>query len=249
MATAVGYALAVLIAACSAQRPANYTLVRSFPHDDQAFTEGLVYAGGRLYESVGLYGQSQLRRVDLATGRVLAAVPLAANRFGEGLALLDGKLFQLTWKSGTGYVYDAGFLTRVDSFRFAGEGWGLTTDGTSLIMTNGSSELRFIDPRTFAITRTLTVTSNSLLVQALNELEYVRGTLYANVYQTTSIVRIDPQSGVVLQWIDLSGLVPKAVRGSNENVLNGIAFDSASGDLLVTGKRWPRLFEIRTKQR
>ena len=241
----VGFTLALAGAACSWHRGSSYHLVRSYPHDLTAFTEGLLYSNGVLFESTGLYGHSQLRRENLATGRVLAADTLPANRFGEGLALLHGKLYQLTWKSGTGYVYDARTLAPLDSFRFPGEGWGLTTDSTSLIMSNGSADLRYFDPVTFATQRTVTVTDNGLPVTPLNELEYVRGELFANVYETNLIVRIDPASGHVLQWIDLTALVPPVEVGSAGNVLNGIAWEPASGDLLVTGKLWPKLFEIR----
>jgi len=242
-----GVALAVVLfcAACNRSGDTNYTAVRSYPHDVTAFTEGLLYEDGVLFESTGLYGRSQLRREDLATGRVIAAVSLPANRFGEGLALLHGRLYQLTWKSGTGYLYDARNLARLDSFRFTGEGWGLTTDGQSLIMSNGSADLRYLDPATFATRRIVTVKDSGLTVNALNELEYVRGDLFANVYQTHFIVRIDPATGEVLQWIDLTALVPSGDMGSAMNVLNGIAFDTATGDLLVTGKLWPRIYEIR----
>ncbi len=239
--------LALAGAACSRHGGSNYTLVRTYPHDVRAFTEGLLYSGGVLFESTGLYGHSQLRREDLATGSVLMADTLPPNRFGEGLALLHGKLYQLTWKSGTGYVYDARTLARLDSFPFPGEGWGLTTDSTSLIMSNGSADLRYIDPATFATQRVVNVTDNGLPVTPLNELEYVRGELFANVYETNLIVRIDPATGKVLQWLDLTALVPPVEVGSAGNVLNGIAFDPATGDLLVTGKLWPRLFEIRVR--
>ncbi len=243
----VGAALAIALfgAACSRHHGSNYTLVRSYPHDITAFTEGLLYSNGVLYESTGLYGKSQLRREDLATGRVVLADTLPAQRFGEGLALLHGRLYQLTWKSGTGYVYDARTLAPLDSFKFPGEGWGLTTDSTSLIMSNGSADLRYFDPDSFATQRIVHVTDNGLPVTPLNELEYVQGEIFANVYETDMIVRIDPASGHVLQWIDLTALVPPVEVGSAMNVLNGIAWNPASGDLLVTGKLWPKLFEIR----
>ncbi len=237
------------LAACGRGEHADYTVVRRLPHDTSAFTEGLLYSGGVLYESIGLYGRSQVRREDPATGRVLAAVNLAANRFGEGLALLHGKLYQLTWKSGVGYVYDAATLARVDSFHFAGQGWGLTTDGRSLIMDNGSDSLRFLDPRTFATVRQVVVRDSGLALKALNELEWVHGALYANVYQSNWIVRIDPKTGNVLRWYDLSALVPAHDPDPENDVLNGIAYDSATGDLLVTGKKWPVLYEIRPRHR
>ncbi|MGH7689787.1 MAG: glutaminyl-peptide cyclotransferase, partial [Gemmatimonadaceae bacterium] len=207
-------------------------------------TEGLLYSGGVLYESIGLYGRSQLRREDLATGRVLASVALAPDRFGEGLALLGGRLYQLTWKSHSGYVYASATLARVDSFAFPGEGWGMTTNGTALIMSDGSDSLRFFDPHTFATVRELHVRSGGLPLKALNELEYVHGGIYANVYQSNWIVRVDPTSGNVTQWLDLSALVPAHDPDPANDVLNGIAFDAATGDLLVTGKKWPVLFDI-----
>lgn len=238
---------ALALAACEGPSThAGYTVVHRFPHDTAAFTEGLLYSDGVLYESIGLYGPSQVRREDLATGRVLAATPLAADRFGEGLALLHGTLYQLTWKSGIGYEYNAATLARTDSFHFAGQGWGLTTNDTLLIMSNGTDTLQFLNPTTFAIVRTLTAHDNDgLSLGALNELEYVNGELYANVYESNWIVRIDPQTGRVLQWLDMSALVPSTDRSSPDNVLNGIAYDASTGDLLVTGKRWPVLYEIR----
>jgi glutaminyl-peptide cyclotransferase len=239
--------LIVALAGCE-HRAADYVLVHRFPHDTAAFTEGLLYRDGVLYESVGLYGASQVRREDLSTGRVLASTALAADRFGEGLALFHGTLYQLTWKSGVGYEYDAKTLARTDSFHFAGQGWGLTSNDTSLIMSNGTDTLRYLDPRTLAVTRALVVRdTNGFTLSALNELEYVHGALYANVYQSTWIVRIDPATGRVRRWIDLSALVPRADVGAQDNVLNGIAYDDSTGDLLVTGKRWPVLYEIRPR--
>ncbi len=242
-------AAALVLTACEAPHAnAGYTVIGHFPHDTAAFTEGLLYSGGSLYESIGLYGASEVRREDLTTGRVLAATPLAANRFGEGLALLHGTFYQLTWKSGIGYEYNATTLARTDSFHFAGQGWGLTTNDTLLIMSNGTDTLQFLNPSTFAIVRTLAVHDNDgLSLGSLNELEYVHGEIYANVYESNWIVRIDPQTGTVLQWLDMSALVPSADRSSPDNVLNGIAYDASTGDLLVTGKRWPVLYEIRPK--
>jgi glutamine cyclotransferase len=221
-----------------------FTVAARVPHDPAAYTQGLVYADGVLYESTGLYGQSQVRRVNRATGRVEAAVSLAADRFGEGLALLDGRLYQLTWQSMIGYVYDAATLAPLDSFRYEGEGWGLTTDGTALIMSDGTARLRFLDPATFAVVRELTVRDHGSPLSALNELEYVDGVIFANVYQSDWIVRVDADSGTVLEWIDFKGLLDGGDRTPQTDVLNGIAFDPASGNLLLTGKRWPWLFEV-----
>jgi glutamine cyclotransferase len=227
-----------------AHEGAAYHVVTRVPHDTAAYTQGLVYAGGVIYESTGLYGQSQIRRVNRTTGEVETAVRLAPDRFGEGLTLLHGRLYQLTWQSMVGYVYDAATLTPLDSFRYEGEGWGLTTDGTALIMSDGTARLRFLDPATFAVVREVTVRDHGSPLSALNELEYVDGVLFANVYQSDWIVRVDPDSGTVLEWIDLQGLLPEGDRAPNTDVLNGIAFDPASGNLLLTGKRWPWLFEV-----
>ena len=197
-----------------------------------------------IYESTGLLGRSQLRRVDLKTGAVQKAVPLAPDRFGEGLALLHGKLFQLTWKSRVGYVYDAASLARVDSFAYSGEGWGLTTDGTSLIMSDGTDTLRFLDPTTYEVRRRVVVRDQGSPLSAINEMEYVNGEILANIYTGDWIVRIDPATGAVTRWIDLHDLLPDKDRTPSTDVLNGIAVDQATGHLLVTGKHWPALFEI-----
>jgi glutamine cyclotransferase len=225
----------------------DFTVVRRFPHDTTAYTQGLVYANGQLYESTGLAGRSQLRRLDLATGTVQAGVTLAPNQFGEGLALLGGRLYQLTWKNHVGYVYDAATLARVDSFSYTGEGWGLATDGKSLIMSDGTDTLRFLDPKTFTVQRRLVVSDKGSALPALNELEYVRGELFANIYTGDWIVRIDPHTGSVTQWIDCHDLLPADKRSPSTDVLNGIAFDSTTGNLLITGKLWPTLYEIRLK--
>ncbi len=239
-------ATAVVCLACSGNAsPPQYEVVRQFPHDTQAYTQGLVYEAGKLFESTGRLGFSEVRQVDLATGQVLAAVPLANDRFGEGLALFNGKLYQLTWKSGVGYVYEAETLAVADSFTYVGQGWGLTSDGTSLIMSDGTAKLRYLDPETFDVRREVTVMDKGLPLSQVNELEYVDGELYANVYQSDWIVKIDPESGDVLQWIDLEGLLPAEQRTTATDVLNGIAYDSESGHLLVTGKLWPTLFELR----
>ncbi len=244
-ASAVG--VIVLVGCTSTSATSDYTIVRQFPHDTSAYTQGLVYHAGRLYESTGRLGQSEVRRVDPMTGQVEAAVSLPPDRFGEGLALLDGKLFQLTWKSGVVYVYDAETLARADSLTYEGEGWGLATDGVSLIMSNGSATLTVRDPETFAVQREVRVEDKGLPLTQINELEYVNGELFANVYQSDWVVRIDPGSGEVLQWIDFAGLLPPEQRTSTTDVLNGIAFDETTGHLLLTGKLWPTLFEIRLR--
>lgn len=220
-------------------------IVRSWPHDPQAFTQGLVYQEGRLYESTGIYGESSLREVELETGRVLRKHDLDEQYFGEGLALLGGKLYQLTWRSHVGFIYDAATFQPLGQFSYTGEGWGLTTDGTSLILSDGTSTLRFLDPVTFAVQRTVTVTNAGHELSRLNELEYVHGEVYANVWTRDLIARINPATGLVTGWIDLTGLLAPEDQGGDGNVLNGIAYDAANDRLLVTGKRWPRLFQIR----
>jgi len=234
-----------VVIACHRGPPRDYQVLAQWPHDTSAYTQGLLLAGGQLFESDGEYGVSRVRRVDPRTGRTLAATPLAANRFGEGLALLRGKLYQLTWKAQVGYVYDASSLVRTDSFSYAGEGWGLTTDGTSLIMSNGGPTLQWLDPTTFRVTRVDTVRDGTSPVPMLNELEYVDGAVYANVYQSDWIIRIDARTGAVLQWYDLSGILPASRRTARTDVLNGIAYNPADSTFLVTGKRWPLLFTVR----
>jgi len=234
------------LASCGARSESgDYTVLRRFPHDTTAYTQGLVYADGRLYESTGLLGQSQIRVLDLETGTVQLARHLPPDRFGEGLALLHGRLYQLTWTSGVAYVYDAETLDLLDSLQYQGEGWGLATDGESLIMTDGSATLRFRDPETFAVRREVTIQDQGSPLLEVNELEYVDGVLYGNVYRSDWIVRIDPATGTVTDWIDLAGLLPERDRSPSTDVLNGIAVDETTGDFLLTGKRWPTLFEVR----
>ena len=226
--------------------PSGYRIVAIFPHDTSAYTQGLVWHDGKLFESTGLYGQSQVRIVDPITGTVRKAVSIPADRFGEGLTRLGDRLYQLTWQHELGYVYDASTLARVDSFAYHGEGWGLTTDGRQLIMSDGSDTIRFLDPRTYNVTRSLAIRfSTRAPVSRLNELEYINGELFANVYQSDWIVRINPATGIVTEILDLAP-IPVRHRGRSveEDVLNGIAFDAHNGQLLVTGKRWRSLFSI-----
>lgn len=238
--------VATTLAAAGSRRPdpTPYTIVRQLPHDSAAYTQGLVHAAGIFYESDGLYGHSQLRRVDLASGHTLASVPLASDRFGEGLALANGRLFQLTWKEHVAYVYDAATLARVDSFGYEGEGWGLAFDGRLLIMSDGTANLRFLDPQSHRVVRQVAVHNGTSPLMRINELEYIRGELFANIYQSDWIVRIDPATGAVRGWINLAGLIPRERRTPGMDVLNGIAWDEATGHLFVTGKRWPTLFEL-----
>lgn len=216
--------------------------VRSYPHDSTAFTQGLVWRDGKLYESTGRYGESSLRRVELETGRVLQKVNLPANYFAEGLAAVGDTLYQLTWKEGVAFKYDANTMQPAGQVSYVGEAWGLASDGRRLIVSDGSSYLTFIDPATFQIDTTLRVTNGGQPVDQLNELEWVRGEVWANVWHTHQIVRIDPRTGRVKGTLDLSAIVPP-VRDP-EGVLNGTAYDPVGNRLLVTGKLWPRLYEI-----
>lgn len=222
----------------------TYQVVKSYPHDRQAFTQGLVYADGVLYEGTGLNGQSAIRKVRLENGEVLQQHRLDDKYFGEGIAVWDRTIVQLTWQSEIGFVYDRDTLKPLKTFRYSGEGWGLTHDGTRLIMSDGSATIRFLDPKTLGETGRITVRDGALPIKNLNELEFVKGELFANVYQTDRIVRFSPKTGQVHGWIDLSGLLsPREAVGVD--VLNGVAYDAAGDRLFVTGKLWPKVFEIR----
>jgi glutaminyl-peptide cyclotransferase len=225
----------------------TYEIVNAFPHDRGAFTQGLVYLDGFFLESTGLNGESSLRKTDLKTGRIAKEVKLPEQYFAEGLALLAGKLFQLTWRNQKAFVYDPGDFKLEREFTYAGEGWGLTTDGVSLIMSDGTSQIRFLDPATFAERRRINVRLNARPVDRLNELEYVKGAILANVWGSDDVVRIDPATGRVTAVIDFSGLLSAQDRDENTEVLNGIAYDATGDRLFVTGKRWPKIFEVRLK--
>jgi glutamine cyclotransferase len=221
--------------------------VASWPHDTAAFTQGLVVTGGRLLEGTGLEGRSEVREVDRATGRVRRRMALPGTLFGEGIAVIGRRLFQLTWRQGRGYVYDADSLAPVDSFSYTGEGWGLAADGRRLYLSDGSSRVRVIDPDGFRVERTFQVREADRAVWMLNELEWVQGELWANVYQTDFLARVDPSTGRVLGWVDVGGLLTPAERqavAKRGGVANGIAFDSVHQRLLVTGKLWPRIFAV-----
>jgi glutamine cyclotransferase len=228
----------------SAAPVASYQVLQQFPHDPGAFTEGLVFADGVLYESTGLNGASSLRKVDLTTGDVLEIVPIPTEYFAEGLTLFDGRLFQLTWQSHVGFIYDPGCFCRTGEFTYDSEGWGLTNDGQRLIMSDGTPTIRFLDPNTLAVTGTISVHDGDQPIANVNELEYINGEIWANIWQTDRLARIDPASGAVLGWVDLAGLLPDADRGPETDVLNGIAYDPATNRLFVTGKKWPALFQI-----
>jgi glutaminyl-peptide cyclotransferase len=219
-------------------------VVASYPHDRGAFTQGLHYEHGVLYEGTGLEGESTIRRVDPTSGRVLQRVALAADLFGEGIARTPEGLVQLTWQNGTGLVWDAATLALRRSFPYTGDGWGLCYDGTSLVMSDGSAELLFRDPRTFEVVRTVRVTLDGAPLPWVNELECVDGSLYGNVWRRDVIVRIDPATGIVRETIDASGLLSTS-EAIGADVLNGIAHDPADGLFYLTGKRWPKLFKVR----
>jgi glutamine cyclotransferase len=223
----------------------SFNVVTEYPHDSSAFTEGLFWNDGNLYESTGLLGHSTLRKVDLKTGKVLLQHRLPDDVFGEGIAEIDGKLVQLTWQKQRAYIYDSQNFNLVGSFNYQGEGWGLTTDGKSWISSNGSDTLTWRDKSTFAPQRSVQVTWNSQPVKNLNELEWIDGKIWANVWYTNWILQIDPQSGKVLSYIDISSLIPPNV--DPENVPNGIAYDSATKRIFITGKRWPKLYAIQLK--
>jgi len=223
----------------------TYEVIQSFPHDPEAFTQGLIYEGGILFESTGLYGQSSLRQVDLTTGEVLQQVDLSEIYFAEGLTDWEDSLVQLTWRENQGFVYNKEDFTQTGTFDYLTEGWGLTHDGDRLIMSDGSSTLSFLDPETFEVTGTVTVTYQGQEITKINELEYVWGEVFANIWQTDDIIRIDPDTGEVLGWIDLSGLLPEEEQTTETDVLNGIAFDPSKNRLFVTGKLWPKVYEIR----
>jgi len=227
----------------------GYEIVHTYPHDPGAFTQGLIFLDGALYESTGLNGKSSLRKVRLETGEVLQRRDVEERYFAEGLTEWQGTLIQLTWQTRIGFVYDLATFAPKRTFAYPGEGWGLTHDRTRLIMSDGTASLRFIDPVSLAETGRVMVTDRGQPVMRLNELEVVKGEIFANVWGTDSIVRIAPASGQVTGWINLAGLLPAADRTPQMDVLNGIAYDAAKDRLFVTGKQWPKLFEIRLVRR
>jgi glutaminyl-peptide cyclotransferase len=238
-------ALSALFLATPAQAETPWKLVKSYPHDPTAFTEGLFYLDGALYESTGLEGQSDIRKVALKTGEILQRRAIDPSYFGEGIVNWKDRLVSLTWRHRRGFVWKLADLTPLSDFRYEGEGWGLTQDGRHIIMSDGSAQLRFLDPDSLAEERRITVTWNGRAVDRLNELEYVRGEIWANIWYDTKIARIDPASGAVIDWIDIAPLLKQAGVRDSEAVANGIAYDAASDRMFVTGKNWPRLFEIK----
>ena len=224
----------------------GYQVIRAYPHDPTAFTQGLQYADGIFYEGTGLNGRSSIRKVKLETGEVLERRDVPSQYFGEGITIWNGELFQLTWRSQTAFTYDRATFAPKKTFSYPGEGWGLTHDDRSLIMSDGSASLRMIDPKSFAERRRIVVSDAGAPVSNLNELEMVRGEIFANVWQTNTIVRIAPDTGRVLGWIDLRGLLT-AAEASGVDVLNGIAYDAERDRLFITGKLWPKVFEIKVR--
>jgi len=222
----------------------GYRIVNTYPHDPRAFTQGLVFADGVLYEGTGLRGQSGLRKVDLKTGNILRVRQLSAHFFGEGITIYGNRVLQLTWRAKVGFVYDRQTFQLLETFNYPTEGWGITHDGRSLIMSDGTSTLYFLDPQTFQEVHRLAVHTRDGPVSRLNELEYVKGEIYANVWKTDRIAKISPETGEVVGWIDLEGLLKPEDHNSRIDVLNGIAYDVKNDRLFVTGKLWPKLFEI-----
>jgi glutamine cyclotransferase len=222
----------------------TYKIVNTYPHDKDAFTQGLVLENGVLYEGTGLRGMSTLRRVSLETGEVLQSVELSPEYFGEGVTVYGNRLIQLTWKSNVGWVYDRNSFELIQEFNYPTEGWGITHDEEQLIMSDGTSTLYFLDPETFTEVRHIQVFDLKGSVAGLNELEYIQGEIYANIYPTDRIVRVSPQTGQVTAWIDLTGLLRPDVSYGRADVLNGIAYDADNDRLLLTGKRWPTLYEV-----
>jgi glutamine cyclotransferase len=226
----------------------TYEVVNSYPHDDKAFTQGLQFYNGYLYESTGEYGESSVRQVELQTGKVLKITPLAADLFGEGLTIMNGKIHQITWKDRKAFTYDVNSLQKTNEQSFQHDGWGLTNDGKNLIVTDGSHKIRFLDPNTLQETMPpIEVKNKNSKVGELNELEYIKGEIWANIWHKDMIVRVDPKDGKIMAWVDLNGLRPPETYQDDEAVLNGIAYDEQNDRLFVTGKRWTKVFEIKLK--
>ncbi len=248
----------VLLAGCS--RPADevtqlrdasgipiytYEVVQTFPHDTRAFTQGLQVYDGILYESTGLHGESSLRRVDLETGRVEKRINLPRRYFGEGIAVVEDRIFMLTWQEQTGFIFDRHTFERIGDFSYEGEGWGLAFDGTHLIMSDGTPVLRFLDVETQEVVRTQEIRAGELPLRNINELAWIRGELWANIFMTDFIARIDIEQGKVIGWIDGTGILPREAITGRVDVMNGIAYNVVESRIFVTGKLWPLLFEIR----
>lgn len=223
----------------------TYSVVHRYPHDPEAFTQGLIYRDGLLYESTGLYGKSSLRKVELITGKVLQNKSIPPEYFSEGLTEWKHKLLQLTWREKTAFIYAIDTFDLIGKFAYPTEGWGLTNDGKTLILSDGTHTLYFLDPNSFRVIRRISVNDRGVRISQLNELEYIRGEIFANIWLTDRIARIDPATGKVLGWIDLAGLYPEKDRTPSADVMNGIAYDDEGNRLFITGKQWPFLYEIK----
>jgi glutamine cyclotransferase len=227
----------------------SYEVVNAWHHDPDAFTQGLQYLNGELYESTGLNGKSSLRRVELTTGKVLQKIDIPQEYFAEGMTILGDRIYQLTYQTHIGFIYDLKTFQQLGTWHYEGEGWGLTNDGKELIMSNGSNKINFLDPRSLAITHTIEVFDEGYPVENLNELEYIKGEIFANIWTTDRVARIDPATGKVVGWIDLGGLLGPSEKTEKVDVLNGIAYDEKGDRIFVTGKLWPKLFEIKIKKK
>ena len=239
------------LASCQKAPPdkLGYQIISTRPHDATAYTQGLQLTGGRLFESTGQYGESTVRELEPATGRIIRKRPLAKTVFGEGLTTIGPEMWVLTWKENTVYVLEPETFKPIRTHSYQGEGWGLTTDGKQLIMSDGSDTLKFINPKDFNVVKTLAVKDGKSAVKNLNELEWIDGQIFANVYMTDKIARISPEDGQITGWLDLSGLRKQLTPLNRSEVLNGIAYDKSSGNLLVTGKYWPQMFEIKVSKK
>ena len=220
------------------------TVAKAFPHDVTSYTQGLFFREGKLYESAGQYGQSSFRKADLSTGKVTQRVNIDRQYFAEGSCILGDRLYILTWREQECLVYDPASLRYLGSFRYRGEGWGLTTDGVNLIMSDGTSKVRFINPDTFTEIKSINVLMNGKPVEYLNELEYINGEIWANIYTTDMIARIDPATGAVNSLVDCKGLLPQSERKPSTDVLNGIAYNPEEDAVYLTGKYWPKVYRI-----
>lgn len=226
----------------------GFTLLNIYPHDSEAFTQGLVYDSGVMYESTGLYRRSSLRKVETETGKIIDMVKLPDRYFGEGVTIIDNLIYQLTWKAGKGFIYDKNTLGLVGTFSYETEGWGLTTDGRHLILSDGSASLYFLDSKDFRTIRTLDVTYRGSPLKRINELEYINGLIYANIWQTDRIAVINPETGEVENLIELKEIIGNFLYNDNTRVPNGIAYNKTTETFYITGKLWPRMFEISKKQ-
>jgi glutamine cyclotransferase len=239
----------IFLTACQKPATLGYQVISTRHHDPECYTQGLEFSGKRLFESGGNYGSSTVREADPATGKVLRKRPMASNVFAEGITILNNELWVLTWKEHTAYVLEPDTFKFLRKHSYQGEGWGLTNDGKQLIMSDGTSTLKFIDPKNFSVKKTVEVTDGKQPVDQLNELEFVDGEIFANIYTTEKIVRISPEDGRVTGWLDLSGLRRQLPRPNRAEALNGIAYDKSTGRFLVTGKFWPTMFEIEISEK